>query len=81
MARSLFNLWYGRKQMEVTDRQRELISQVVEYIAANGACTVRDIGETNRTQAAQLKYAFGNMSKADEALLSLFNFIIFRKTA
>lgn len=81
MARSLFNLWYGRKQMEVTEQQRMLLSQIVEYIAANGACSVRDIRQTDLTQAARMITAFGNMEKADEALLSLFNFVIFSKTA
>ena len=80
-ARQLFNLWCGQKQGGITDKQREVVSKVVEYIAANGACSVRDIRLTDRTQAAQMIAAFGNMQQADEALLSLYNFVIFRKTA
>ncbi len=80
-ARSMFNLWYGRKQMNITPEQKELISKIVEYIAANGACSVREIRNTDRTRAAQLIEAFGDMPKADEALDSVYNFIVLRKTA
>ena len=80
-ARSMFNLWYGRKQMDITPKQKDLISKIVEYIAANGACNVRDIRKTDMTHAAQLIAAFGNMQKADEALDSVYNFIVLRKTA
>lgn len=80
-ARQYFNLWCGQKQGGITDKQREVIGKVVEYIASNGACSVRDIRQTDRTQAAQMIAAFGTMQQADEALLSLFNFVIFRKTA
>ena len=44
--------------------------QIVDYIASNGACTVRDIREDDATHAAQMIRAFGNMQKADEALHS-----------
>ena len=80
-ARSMFNLWYGRKQMDISPRQKELISQIVEYIAANGACSVREIRRNDVTHAAQLIAAFGNMQKADEALDSVYNFVVLRKTA
>ena len=80
-ARSMFNLWYGRKQMDISPRQKELISQIVEYIAANGACNVRDIRRNDVTHAAQLIAAFGNIQKADEALNSVYNFVVLRKTA
>ena len=80
-ARSMFNLWYGRKQMDITPEQKDLISKIVEYIAANGACNVQDIKKTDRTHAAQLIAAFGNIQKADETLDSVYNFIVLRKTA
>ncbi len=80
-ARSMFNLWYGRKQMDITPKQKDLISKIVEYIAANGACSVREIRNTDRTHAAQLIAAFGGMQKADEALDSVYNFIVLKKTA
>ena len=80
-ARSMFNLWYGQKQMNITSEQKDLISKIVEYIAANGACNVRDIRQIDRTHAARLIAAFGNMQKADEALDSVYNFVVLRKTA
>ena len=57
------------------------MSQIANYIACNGACTVKDIREDNQDRGVQLIRAFGNMSKANEALQSVFNFIIYRKTA
>ncbi len=80
-ARQYFNLWLGQNQRKLTDKQREVISQVVDYIAANGACTVKDIREDDKTRAAQMIQAFGSMAQADDALLSVFNFVVFRKTA
>lgn len=79
-ARQYFNLWCGQWHRDISDRQKELMSQVVDYIAANGACTIRDIRDDDKTQAAQMIRAFGSMQKADEALLSLFNFVVLRKT-
>ena len=78
-----FNLWVGhwQKNYKLTDKQREVISQVVDYIAANGACTVKNIREDDKTRAAQMIQAFGGMAQADDALLSVFNFVVFRKTA
>ena len=81
-ARQYFNLWCGQWHRDISDRQKELMSQVVDYIAANGACTVRDIRDDDKTQAAQMISAFGgSMQKADDALFSLFNFVVLRKTA
>lgn len=80
-ARSMFNLWYGRKQMDITAKQKDLIGKIVEYIAANGACNVREIRKNDVTHAAQLIAAFGNMQKADEALDSVYKFIVLRTTA
>lgn len=80
-ARQYFNLWCGQWHRDISDRQKDLMSQVVDYIAANGACTIRDIRDDDKTQAAQMIEAFGSMQKADDALLSLFNFVVLRKTA
>ena len=68
-------------QREITDKQREVISRIVDYIASNGACTIRDIREDDATHAAQMIRAFGNMQKADEALHSLYTFVVLRKAA
>ena len=80
-AKQYFNLWLGQNQREITDKQREVISRIVDYIASNGACTVRDIREDDATQAAQMIRAFGNMQKADDALRSLYTFVVLRKAA
>lgn len=80
-SKQYFNLWLGQNQREITDKQREVISCIVDYIASNGACTVRDIREDDATHAAQMIRAFGNMQKADEALYSLYTFVVLRKAA
>mgnify|MGYP002765373495 FL=1 len=80
-SKQYFNLWLGQNQREITDKQREVISRIVDYIASNGACTVRDIREDDATHAAQMIRAFGGMQKADEALRSLYTFVVLRKTA
>ena len=80
-SKQYFNLWLGQNQREITDKQREVISRIVDYIASNGACTVRDIREDDATHAAQMIRAFGNMQKADDALRSLYTFVVLRKAA
>lgn len=80
-SKQYFNLWLGQNQREITDKQREVIGRIVDYIASNGACTVRDIREDDATHAAQMIRAFGNMQKADEALQSLYTFVVLRKAA
>lgn len=80
-SKQYFNLWLGQNQREITDKQREVISRIVDYIASNGACTVRDIREDDATHAAQMIRAFGNMQKVDEALYSLYTFVVLRKAA
>lgn len=80
-SKQYFNLWIGQNQREITDKQREVISRIVDYIASNGACTIKEIREDDATQAAQMIRAFGSMQKADEALQSLYTFIVLRKAA
>ena len=80
-AQQRFNLWYGQMQRTVTETQIAIIRQIVDYIASNGACTIKDIIDDDKTRAAQLIKAFGGKSKADEALMSLSKFLLYRKTA
>ena len=80
-SKQFFNLWLGQNQREITDKQREVISRIVDYIASNGPCSVRDIRDDDATRAAQMIRAFGNMQKADEALRSLYTFVVLRKGA
>ena len=80
-AQQRFNLWYGQVQRTVTESQITIIRQIVDYIASNGACTIKDIIDDDKTRAAQLIKAFGGKSLADEALASLSKFLLYRKTA
>lgn len=81
LAQQRFNLWYGQMQRTVTESQIAIIRQIVDYIASNGACTIKDIIEDDRNRAAQLINAFGGKDQADEALVSLSKFLLYRKTA
>lgn len=76
-----FNLWCGQRNNEKTPKQIEVMRQIVDYIATNGACTVKEIREDDKTRAAQLIQAFGGLDSANNALQSLFKFVVFRKTA
>ncbi|WP_278672858.1 type I restriction-modification enzyme R subunit C-terminal domain-containing protein, partial [Leyella stercorea] len=67
-ARQYFNLWCGQWHRDISERQKQLMSQIVDYVASNGACTINDIREDDRTQAAQMIAAFGTKQKADDAL-------------
>jgi type I restriction enzyme R subunit len=78
-ASRLFNLWCGQLQRELSENQIEIIHKVVGYIASNGSCTITEIREDDKTYAAQLIRAFGGKEAANEALLSLAKFIIYRK--
>lgn len=80
-AQQRFNLWYGQMQRTVTESQIAIIRQIVDYIASNGACTIKDIIDDDKTRAAQLIKAFGGKQQADEALVSLSKFLLYRKTA
>lgn len=80
-ARQFFSLWCGQLQRKLSPEQVEIMGKVVGYIACNGFCLVANIKDNDRTQAARLIRAFGGKEQANEALLSLARFIIFRKTA
>ena len=80
-AQQRFNLWYGQMQRTVTESQIAIIRQIVDYIVSNGACTIKDIIDDDKTRAAQLIKAFGGKQQADEALVSLSRFLLYRKTA
>ncbi len=80
-AMQLFNLWAGQKQLRITHEQRAIVSKIVDYIAANGACTLSDLRTTKMTEAARLMDVFGNAQNANDALKSVYNFVVFRKTA
>ena len=68
-------------QRSITDTQAALIKQIVSYIASNGSCTIKDVRDWDRTYAAQLIQAFGNPEQVNNSLVSLSQFLIYRKTA
>ena len=80
-ASQRFNLWCGQNQRPLTEEQIGVMQQVFSYIASNGYCTVTEIKDNDKTQAAQLIRVFGGKNIADEALSSLSQFIIYRKIA
>ena len=80
-ANQRFNLWCGQNQRPLTEEQIGVMQQVFSYIASNGYCTITEIKDNDKTQAAQLIRAFGGKSIANEALASLSQFIIYRKIA
>ncbi len=80
-ADQYFNLWLGQKHRNLSEEQKEIIKEIFNYVAANGACTVIDIREHNVTQAAQLITAFGGRENANMALDSLYKFVFVRKIA
>ena len=80
-ASQRFNLWCGQNQRPLTETQLGVMHQIFNYIASNGYCTVTEIKDNDKTQAAQLIRAFGGKDSANEALSSLSQFIIYRKIA
>ena len=80
-ANSYYNLWKGQPWRDFTDKQKEILKQIVSYIASNGSATIDDIKETDRTYAAQIIREYGGREKANVALASLSRFLIYRKTA
>ena len=80
-AAKYFNLWCGQGWRGLTEAQNNLLQQVVNYIVSNGSCTIEDIKEEDKTQAGQLIQAFGGLVQANQALSSLSQFLIYRKTA
>lgn len=80
-ANSLFNIWHGRKQFDASEQQVEIMKQLVTFVAQNGACTVRELRTYDQDKANQLIRAYTDRIKADEALTSMANFILYNKTA
>ena len=80
-ANQRFNLWCGQNQRPLTEEQIGVMQQVFSYIASNGYCTITEIKDNDKTQAAQLIRAFGGKNIANKALSSLSQFIIYRKIA
>jgi type I restriction enzyme R subunit len=76
MAASRFELWCGQNQRPLTDTQKEIIRNVVNYIVANGSCTMNDIKEEDKPFVAQMVRAFGSADAVNTAIISLSQFIL-----
>ncbi|MCQ2351421.1 MAG: DEAD/DEAH box helicase family protein [Paludibacteraceae bacterium] len=80
-AQQYFNLWCGQRNNEKSPAQIEVMRQVVNYVASNGAVTVDDIRQYETSLGAQLVKSFGGRAQAADALVSLYKFIVIKKTA
>lgn len=76
MAASRFELWCGQNQRPLIDTQKEIIRNVVNYIVANGSCTMNDIKEEDKPFVAQMVRAFGSADAVNMAIISLSQFIL-----
>jgi type I restriction enzyme R subunit len=78
MAAQRFELWCGQAQRPLTEKQKEIIKQIVGYIVTNGSANIQDIRSYNRTIAAQLAFNIGP-DKVNDTLQSLSQFLIYNK--
>lgn len=80
-ANRYYNLWKGQPWRDFTDKQKDILKQIVSYIASNGSATIDDIKDNDRPYAAQIIREYGGRDAANIALASLSSFLIYRKTA
>lgn len=79
LAAQRFELWCGQTQRQLTDKQKEIIRQIIGYIVTNGFSTLEDIRRYDKTTAAQLAVNFG--AEIVKTLSSLSQFLIYNKKA
>ncbi|OAV72246.1 hypothetical protein Barb4_00034 [Bacteroidales bacterium Barb4] len=70
-AAKRFELWCGQNQRPLTEQQKEVVKQIVEYIVANGTYTNNELRDENITLFAQMVRSFGSPEVVDEVLGSL----------
>ncbi|WP_300488908.1 type I restriction endonuclease subunit R [Flavobacterium sp.] len=75
-AASRFELWCGQNQRPLTEAQKEIIRNVVNYIVANGSCTMNDIKEEDKPLVVQMIGNFGSADAVNTAIISLSQFIL-----
>lgn len=75
-----FELWCGQKQRihALTETQRKIALEIANYIASNGALTLKDMQKdvTNMQLLAQSKKAFGTLENFSNELTTLSKFIL-----
>ena len=79
MAAQRFELWCGQIQRTMTEAQKNTIRQIVNYIVANGSCTIKEIKEDDKTIALQMIRKFGTIAAVNEAIVSLSQFLIYNR--
>lgn len=73
----LFALWCGQMQRNLTDEQKSLMGEILEYIVNNGTCTFdADYKQQHQTLSMKLIRSFNTAEAAREAILSLSSFIL-----
>lgn len=73
----LFALWCGQMQRSLTDEQKSLMGEILEYIIHNGTCLFdADYKQQHQTLSMQLIQSFHTAKAAQEAILSLSSFIL-----
>ena len=81
-ATQYYNLWCGQSQNSYSDKQKEIVRGVIDYIACNGTCQIEQVKAKDRPYAAQIIQTFNyDITMANQALNSLSQFLIFRRTA
>lgn len=70
-ASQRFELWCGQIQRPLTETQKDIMRQIVNYIVANGTYTNNELREENLTVFAQLVKSFGSADTVNEVLGSL----------
>lgn len=71
-----FILWCGQAQRELTPDQQSIMRQVLDYILTNGACPMGDLQSFDETLAVRLITSYSSYEYAEEALLSLSQFVL-----
>ena len=72
-----FELWCGQNQRPLTENQKNILKEIVSYIAANGACSATELREEEMTQLlAQLVSHFGSVDTVNETLYSLSEWLL-----
>ena len=79
-SKQYFNLWLGQNQREITDKQREVISRIVDYIASNGACTIKEIREDDATQASTNDSCFWQYAESKRSFTVSIHICGFKKS-
>ena len=76
LAAQRYELWCGQNQRPLTEIQKEIVRQIVDYIVANGSYTNEELREENVQVFAQLVKNFGSTNAVEEMLGSLSGWIL-----